>query len=369
VTRSLISQIVLAATCIAASLSSSADDELEDLLQARWFEIEIIVFERLPLLDINSEEILTYTTPRSWPSNLMPGGELDNDLDTLRTVLATQDPADFDPLVWESEFCLGYPLLEREDPIHPLLQPAEEAFDGVALDEAYLENETEPALLDDFSQQASELEITDQESQRIDVTSLLEPELLPETELEPTVTAYDQLLADLTAYEDEMRRTSYTWLPDLAMEAEVKALNRNRHLRPVIHRRWRAAVPERDDPQPIYLSSEVGPSSPLTQHGFAKIEGYATVTVGRYLHFAPTLWYHADNLGISPLAVPSFALSGLSTAPGYMQLKESRRMRSTELHYLDHPKFGVIVRIDPVTLPEDLQAVFSALAEPGDDPL
>ena len=32
----------------------------------------------------------------------------------------------------------------------------------------------------------------------------------------------------------------------------------------------------------------------------------------------------------------------------YMQLAESRRMRSEELHYLDHPEFGMLVLITPV---------------------
>ena len=30
---------------------------------------------------------------------------------------------------------------------------------------------------------------------------------------------------------------------------------------------------------------------------------------------------------------------------GYMQLSESRRMRSEELHYLDHPAMGAIIKI------------------------
>ena len=31
-----------------------------------------------------------------------------------------------------------------------------------------------------------------------------------------------------------------------------------------------------------------------------------------------------------------------------MELREQRRMRSGELHYLDHPKFGVLARVDPI---------------------
>ena len=36
-------------------------------------------------------------------------------------------------------------------------------------------------------------------------------------------------------------------------------------------------------------------------------------------------------------------------------------MRSAEIHYLDHPKLGVVVRIDPVPIPDALTAAFDAL--------
>ena len=34
---------------------------------------------------------------------------------------------------------------------------------------------------------------------------------------------------------------------------------------------------------------------------------------------------------------------------------ESRRLRSGEVHYLDHPALGIIVRTNPVDVPEQLQ--------------
>lgn len=33
-------------------------------------------------------------------------------------------------------------------------------------------------------------------------------------------------------------------------------------------------------------------------------------------------------------------------------LKQSRRMRSKEMHYIDHPRFGIIIRIDPISFEE-----------------
>jgi len=346
-----------------AALPGYAAQELEDLLQASWYEIEIIVFERLPLLDVNSEENLTYTAPRSWPGNLMLVRDAIQDQDALPASSTEPADAEVDPRMWESDFCLGYPELEMEDPIHPLLQPVEDELELDTLDAEY----TDVDIPSDEATEPSELVADEALPIESDPTVEADPSTVLEPEPEPEPTAYDLLLADLTAYEDDLWRSSFAWLPELTMQAEVKALNRNNHLRPVLHRRWRQAVPERDAPQPVYLAAEVEPAAPLTRSGFAKIEGYATVTLGRYLHFAPTLWYHADNLGMAPLAVPLTHVALAAPDPGYMELKESRRMRSAELHYLDHPKFGVIVRIDPVELPEELQLLWSALTEPGDD--
>ena len=37
-----------------------------------------------------------------------------------------------------------------------------------------------------------------------------------------------------------------------------------------------------------------------------------------------------------------------------IRLKERRRMRSKELHYFDHPRFGVIALITPYTPPAEV---------------
>jgi hypothetical protein len=100
-----------------------------------------------------------------------------------------------------------------------------------------------------------------------------------------------------------------------------------------------------------------------------KLEGHVAVTVGRYLHLAATLWYHADNLGLAPVPLPISILANRAQPPSqvdarlHMVLHESRRMRSGDLHYLDHPKFGVIVRIDPIEIPDELKQAWQALTE------
>lgn len=64
-----------------------------------------------------------------------------------------------------------------------------------------------------------------------------------------------------------------------------------------------------------------------------ELEGTVGLTLGRYLHV------HAD-LAWLDLRDPA--------RPGQWRLNERRRMRSGELHHLDNPRFGMLVRIIPM---------------------
>ncbi len=335
---------------------ADAIEEIEELLTERWFEVEVIVFERLNVLDINSSEQLTQQQPRQWPHNLLQMQDA-----TSIEINATAAALD---LRADNPYCIGYPELLEAEPLHPSFLPRQlpPAPDDAEMARRAAESAAESAvaaadlILDDANAAPidSAIEGTTSES-----TPALPPVTLETTQL--TLTPYLQFLADVASFETSLFASSYTWLPDLAMQDYVKAINRQSHLRPVLHRRWRAPVPARDAPQPIYIASTVDEQAPATRPGFAKIEGHVSVTVGRFLHFAPTLWYHADNLGFAPIALPALQALPRPQPARYFEMAQSRRMRSEELHYLDHPKFGIVVRIDPVTIPAELIAQWEAL--------
>ena len=98
---------------------------------------------------------------------------------------------------------------------------------------------------------------------------------------------------------------------------------------------WQQPVPERGNPQPIYVNLSNG-----------ELQGHLAVTLGRYLHTQATLWL--EPTPTAPTSDPA----------AYAQLDQSQRMRSGELHYFDHPLFGLLVRIDKVSPPAALQAQF-----------
>ncbi|PIE41250.1 MAG: hypothetical protein CSA49_04345 [Gammaproteobacteria bacterium] len=119
--------------------------------------------------------------------------------------------------------------------------------------------------------------------------------------------------------------------------------------------------------------------------GLYELEGTATLYLARYLHFQSNLWLsnYVQQLEVTkpwwqnaddtlpnnspPLVNEVAAHTDAAMAMGetitrYQStrtgvLNESRRMRSGELHYLDHPLFGIVVK---VTLYQPIQEKDSA---------
>lgn len=103
----------------------------------------------------------------------------------------------------------------------------------------------------------------------------------------------------------------------------------------------------------------------------AALDGTVRVHRARYLHVQADLLYYRpldigarapiaadENLNAASLpdspdtALTEQLLAEDDAAPRLFRLTESRRMRSRELHYLDHPLLGVLVEAWPVELPE-----------------
>lgn len=154
------------------------------------------------------------------------------------------------------------------------------------------------------------------------------------------------LLSAAARSERALRENSYRWLAEdsLQLQAEARRIRQAPGLQVLWHGRWMQPTPPRDAGEPLLL--QVGAQS----GGVHALEGTLQITLGRYLHFRAQLWQSA-----APTAQPQ-------TFP-YIELNESRAMRSGELHYLDHPEMGVLVRIDPVAVPTELAEAMSAASE------
>lgn len=117
----------------------------------------------------------------------------------------------------------------------------------------------------------------------------------------------------------------------------------------------------------------------------AALDGTLRVHRARYLHVEADLLYYRPLDGDATLAPAPGNDAGAPSVPDspdtalieqllaeddravrLFRLTERRRMRSRELHYLDHPLFGMLVAAWPLELPE--MAVETAQPEEGEAP-
>ena len=162
------------------------------------------------------------------------------------------------------------------------------------------------------------------------------------------------------AFEAELTRWSYVWRRDgLELNADAARLRRVSSMQVIRHGKWIQAVPERSQPQAILV--QVGDSVAGGPH---RVEGLLSVTLQRFLHVDVQLWLHEAPRWPAPFTGAPFAVGDNTT---YQILEESRRMRSKELHHLDHPLFGLLVRIDPVEVPPELEELVAALEQGGEN--
>lgn len=147
------------------------------------------------------------------------------------------------------------------------------------------------------------------------------------------------------------------------LDEVASALRRSRAYQPLVHVAWRQpgfpqaeaiAVhlhsqldnPYRSDETAVLRRSQgyggfTPEQAPLPSLPSAVLDGTIRLRRARYLHVDADLVYYRP---------PAIArVIGSEPEPSLFRLTESRRMRSSELHFLDHPMFGVLVEVRPYT--------------------
>jgi hypothetical protein len=119
------------------------------------------------------------------------------------------------------------------------------------------------------------------------------------------------------------------------LTAVADALQRSNNYRPLVHLHWRQVVHAPAAAQAIDLDELPGAAKSQTS---PRVEGSLRLSVARYLHLE------------TDLRLITGERSYLEDTPTTVyRLQQSRRMRSGELHYIDHPRFGVLALITPYT--------------------
>lgn len=127
---------------------------------------------------------------------------------------------------------------------------------------------------------------------------------------------------------------------ELKLGTEFRKIRTIAAYQPLAHFGWvQPGLPEADA-VPIDLAT----------FGILNPRGTVRVHLSRFLHITLDLTYQGKQLPAATTAAGAPVTDGLDEivlAPEY-RLKAARSARSNELHYFDHPAFGVLVRITPV---------------------
>jgi hypothetical protein len=126
---------------------------------------------------------------------------------------------------------------------------------------------------------------------------------------------------------------------ELKLGNEYRRLRALAGYRPLLHAGWVLPGLPEADAEPFDLGS-LGVLNP---------RGTVRVHLARFLHITLDLTYQANSAAAA--ASGADGLDEIVLAPQY-RLTATRSARSNELHYFDHPAFGVLVRITPVPAPD-----------------
>ena len=178
--------------------------------------------------------------------------------------------------------------------------------------------------------------------------------------------------------ERDIEEGAFVLLPDSQRElmSAAQRIKNSADLRLLSHLAWRQPVLERDQAQAILIQTGEKFNDEF------ELEGTLTISRSRYLHARTDLFFSrfeqmqsAQALDWTVFSEDDLNFGQREWNPSFndvdetstqfvraitANLKQSRRMRSSELHYIDHPLFGLLVQITPYKLPDpamDLKAI------------
>lgn len=140
----------------------------------------------------------------------------------------------------------------------------------------------------------------------------------------------------------------FTLLPrkDWRLTPVFNALHKTRgEIEPLFHQAWRQPVASSGSAKTINLRS-----AQLGETTVAPFEGVIKISVSRYLHVDLDLLLKQATLPPTP---SNNAEALLSPSYGSVRFTGNRRMRSGEVHYIDHPMMGALILISRIEVPQE----------------
>lgn len=314
----LITLLVTSLSFGAVNAEDSTIEAITPYLRQAWHDVEVIVFERPGVGDVHAGENLTLTEPRRLPSRFL---SLTTN-DWLNSLL----PLDDETREAITTFSLGQARdmagTQATDATTPLPEDATE----------------EPA------------------------TTVAEPP--------PPPTPEEIFRATLKTWEDDVEASTFIARSpeDRALATAASRLATQGGARILWHERWTQALAKPGNSVPILVYG-----GPLLIDRF-QLEGTVDISRTDAIEARARVWLNGPNVGREPILVATDA-SARDAVPDpialvmdrYLAINEQRTLAPGELTYFDHPRFGVLIRVRPVTPPESVLVAFEAFRTGGDE--
>ena len=323
--------------------------EAEDFLRHSWYRLEMIIFEQSPTVaareGFSSPGIVArkrlLDTVR-YPNNafaLVEAPGAPGNRYPFASPLAVDTPLPFvisnlPPPAWFAGPCVAE---HWDPPIHRWLNPFEMP-QGVPPDPCLGPDPWQAEF--DGMELAMHQSVPGPSPDTARNVGFVDPEETGRETVDRRRQLADALIVAFENYEDQLQQASYVWeraTPRFAAQRVVLA----RRYEIIAAGSWHQPLPPREAPQPLVI--QVGAMDDARRF---LLEGWLSVTLGRFVHLEVMLQYRLGDGAIALFA-------------------EQRRMRSDEPHYLDHPAIGILARVDPVPLPEELGLLLDELEELG----
>lgn len=168
----------------------------------------------------------------------------------------------------------------------------------------------------------------------------------PDSLYEVEIVVFQNILPDLEGNELWVQNPSDSIIPELKeariisgkpskrakLSETVELLNTDKNYRVLVHKRWVQQVDAKSSTKPVRIKSDKGMEQEL--------DGTAKFYLTRFLRLDLNLLFR-DISGTTFLGQPEVVLT-----PVY-RIDDHRRMWRNEVNYIDHPKFGALVRVSP----------------------
>ena len=142
-----------------------------------------------------------------------------------------------------------------------------------------------------------------------------------------------------------------------------RVLKLSRDYRPLLHVAWQQPGLDSRNTRAIHLDNTQFEEKPPEQtepepgEGWDEPEYTAPVKIydgifrlrkSRYLHVDVDFAYFPESMELPIPGSPEGSTGNDRPSAGYVRLTESRRIKTKELHYFDHPLFGLIVQVNRI---------------------